>query len=666
VNLSFTYLPAYAAFLLENKLHEYAIDQLELARAVDFPLLKFFKNMDDAQLLALSKENLGNFFDFLIRNAAQEQIEDSLQQWSSNMLPLIDKEQVVAEDITLTAFLRKASFAKFLPDYTSDLQLFLHIIREIDEFNAAMELASFKLFSNIQRSKIDETLVQLQESDGLYKQSQALTHIGNWTWNIADNKITWSDELFRIYGLEPQSEELSFERFIGLVHPEDRAGRIQQIQDSIVTQVAPDYTMRIVTDKGELKILQGRNQVVVDEQGNSAKLLGTCQDITSAYYLRKQMEYEKSLAEALIENSVDVIYAFDSNFNLIVFNGKAEGIFGIARTEILGKPITAIDLFKHNKQLLADLETAYRGNTTHYKEKVIARPDRYFEQFIIPVIGLNEESLGVLVLSHDITDIKNAAANLDEANRILEQKNRELERSNKELTAFSYVASHDLQEPLRKIKTFNSLIIQKDGATLTDNTKQVLEKIDTSVVRMQTLIRDLLSFSRTHNDATNFEQVDLNKIISDVYASYNDLANARNIIINSDQLPVITGIPFQLTQLFSNLVSNSIKYGKGECCNVRITAKKVAGHEVGISDIDRRKSYHYVMVSDDGIGFDPNQAEKIFEIFQRLHNRQEYSGTGIGLAICKKIVQNHNGVITASSKEKEGSTFHIYLPCSEN
>ncbi len=622
--------------------------------------------MDERELLTLSKQNLTIFFDYLVRNAAKEQILDSLQQWSSNMLPLIDREQVVAEDITLTAFLRKTSLAKFLPDYTGDLQLIINIIREVDEFNAAMELESFRLFANIQRTKINTTLAQLQESDGLYKQSQALTHIGNWTWTIADGKITWSDELFRIYGLEPQSEELTFERFIGLVHPDDRAGRIKQIQDSIVTQVAPDYTMRIVTDKGEQRILQGKNQVAVDENGNTLKILGTCQDITDAYYLRKQLEYEKSLAEALIENSVDVLYAFDSNFNLIVFNGRAEKVFGIGRTEVLGKSLNAIELFNNDEQLLTDLQGAYRGSITHYKEKQLAGQDNCFEQFVIPVIGVNEESLGVLVLSHDITDIKKAAASVDEANRILEQKNRELERSNKELTSFSYVASHDLQEPLRKIKTFNSLIIQKDGDTLTPHTREVMEKIDKSVLRMQTLIRDLLSFSRTHNDVTIFEEVDLNRIVSDVYASFTDFAGPRGITVYADQLPVVSGIPFQLTQLFTNLVSNSIKYGKGDRSTVRITSQKIEGNELDLKDIDKRKTYYHISVTDDGIGFDPEQSEKIFEIFQRLHNRQEYSGTGIGLAICKKIVQNHHGVITASGREKEGSTFNIYLPGSQN
>lgn len=547
VNLTFKYLPAYAKYLLENKLHEYAVEQLRLARAIDFPLLRFFTTFTDEQLLELSKADLPKFFQFLIENRAADQILDGLHQWKNNMLPLIDKEQVVAEDITLSVFLRKAMFTHYLPDYTSDLQLCLNIIREMDEFNTANELASFKMFSNIQHEKIEQGIAQLQESDKLYKQSQALTHIGNWTWTIADNKVKWSDELYRIYGLQPQAEEITFERFLSLVHPDDRQGRIEQIQESVKTHKAPNYTMRIVTDSGELKILQGKNEVLV-ENGEAVKIAGTCQDITHEYWLSKQLENERN--------------------------------------------------------------------------------------------------------------------SLDEANQILEQKNRELERSNKELTSFSYVASHDLQEPLRKIKTFNSLIIQREGASLPDNVKELLAKVDVSVSRMQTLIRDLLSFSRAHSDLHKFETADLQQIVNDVYATFSDNATV-SVKVNAENLPKVSAIPFQLTQLFSNLISNSVKYAKGSAANITITANKVAGKQVDIQGANPKESYYHIAIADDGIGFNPEYTDKIFEIFQRLHNRDEYSGTGIGLAICKRIVQNHNGFISADSKEGEGATFNIYLPVQQ-
>lgn len=545
VNLVFKHLPDYAAFLLNNKLNEFAAVQLQYAKDIKFPLLKFFEHMPEEEMIAMSIIDLTKFFNYLIENKAKEQIEDGMKQWKENLLPLVDKHQVVAEDITLSSYLKKKMFTHYLNDYTQSIELGLRIIGEVDEYNAAMELAFFKLFSSIQHEKIEDGIKQLKESDHLYKQSQALTHIGNWVWDVETGKVKWSDELYRIYGLEPNSEEITFERFISLVHPDDRENRIKQIQNAVATHNAPDYTMRIVTHDGKIKVLQGKNEVIV-ENGKAVRIAGTCQDITKEYHLHKQLEEEK--------------------------------------------------------------------------------------------------------------------ANVETANKVLEQKNIELERSNKELTAFSYIASHDLQEPLRKIKTFNSLLVQRDGASLSNNAKEILAKVDVSVSRMQTLIRDLLSFSRTHSELHQFEQVDLNNIVADVYAIYNDSITDTKLEMKYDRLPAVSGIPFQLTQLFNNIIGNSIKYAKQGKALVNVSVNTIAGHELNVPDADKEKQYYCISIADNGIGFDESYADKIFEIFQRLHNKHEYSGTGIGLAICKKIVQNHNGFISASSKEGEGATFNVYLP----
>jgi len=245
-------------------------------------------------------------------------------------------------------------------------------------------------------------------------------------------------------------------------------------------------------------------------------------------------------------------------------------------------------------------------------------------------------------------EVKERTSTLDTVNRLLEQKNEELERSNKELESFNYVASHDLQEPLRKIQTFLSLIKQRseDKAVV----QSYMNKISSSAGRMSNLIQDVLTYSRL--DVENqFTETDLNKIIDNVLFDYELLISEKNAIIKRDNLPVIKAIPLQMHQLFSNLISNSLKYNDGQ--PVIIISSKI---------LDTAPQMVQITLSDNGIGFDPRYSKQIFDLFKRLHSKSEYSGTGIGLSICKKIIEQHHGTINASSNKGTGALFTIELP----
>lgn len=250
--------------------------------------------------------------------------------------------------------------------------------------------------------------------------------------------------------------------------------------------------------------------------------------------------------------------------------------------------------------------------------------------------------------------------------KTLEEKLTDLERANAELEQFAYVASHDLQEPLRKIRAFGERLKMKQSDLLTDDGKTTLLKINQSAIRMQQLIDDLLMFSRTANLRERiFEEVNLNSVFRDVKDELNDLIEQKKVTIISEVLPTVQGVEFQLFQLFNNLISNAIKYSKADTPPIiEIDCQKVNGSELpNLGDIQKDNIYHRISFMDNGIGFDPIYSEKIFIIFQRLHNRTEYEGTGIGLALCRRIVTNHNGFIVAEAKpNQEGSIFHVYLP----
>lgn len=238
--------------------------------------------------------------------------------------------------------------------------------------------------------------------------------------------------------------------------------------------------------------------------------------------------------------------------------------------------------------------------------------------------------------------------------KLLEAKNIELQKQNKDLASFTYIASHDLQEPLRKIRMFNSRILEKDEHNLSQNSLSYLNSINATAGRMQNLIDALLSYSSMDSDDLKKEKVDLKRVLKDVMAMMDDILEAKKVTINASELPSIYAIPLQFQQLLYNIISNAIKYSKAdESPVISISAEKILMDKVG---------FWKIAIADNGIGFDPQYKERIFEVFQRLHGKKEYAGTGVGLAICKKIVQNHHGHITADGTPGVGAIFNIYIP----
>jgi signal transduction histidine kinase len=247
----------------------------------------------------------------------------------------------------------------------------------------------------------------------------------------------------------------------------------------------------------------------------------------------------------------------------------------------------------------------------------------------------------------------------------LENKIDELNRSNADLEQFAYVSSHDLQEPLRKIRAFSDRLARKHGDSLNEDGKDNLEKITNSAERMQTLINDLLDFSRLVNrKEVSFKEINLYETVERVISDLSVKIEEKKAQINVEKLPYIWGVSFQLNQLFLNLVSNALKFTAQERIPViDISYKLVKGAEIkGIEKIRAETDYHKIVVSDNGIGFEEVYAEKIFVIFQRLHARNHYEGTGVGLAICRRIMSNHNGFIFAESQFGEGARFILYFP----
>jgi signal transduction histidine kinase len=251
----------------------------------------------------------------------------------------------------------------------------------------------------------------------------------------------------------------------------------------------------------------------------------------------------------------------------------------------------------------------------------------------------------------------------NELEKRVNERTAELEQTNKDLESFTFVASHDLQEPLRKIRIFLNLISEKDMSTLSDQSKNYLERTINTASQMQTLITDLLTYSRTTGSEEHFQKTDLNSVMEKVKSELKELIEEKKAQIEVNNLPALKVIPFQFEQLFTNLISNSLKFSMADVKpQIIISAQTVNGTLLGFTKEPTGKNYHCISISDNGIGFETKYNEKIFDLFQRLHSRSDYHGSGIGLSICKRIVENHKGSITAEGKPGKGATFNIYLP----
>ncbi len=248
-------------------------------------------------------------------------------------------------------------------------------------------------------------------------------------------------------------------------------------------------------------------------------------------------------------------------------------------------------------------------------------------------------------------------------NRQLSENNNQLKTTNEELDRFAFVASHDLQEPLRKIRIFSDMILGLQAAEKDSELQTYLKKIMGSSERMQHLISDLLKFSRHTNDDYGFEETDFNLIISEVISDLDFEIQHKKAQIFTDKLPVVWGIPTQIRQLFQNIISNSLKFSKPSVPpEIYIETIEITAAEAGNIQEPNPEKYHRIRIRDNGIGFDQKYADDIFMVFKRLHSYHEFEGTGIGLSICKKIVEKHRGYIDVISTVNEGATFVITLP----
>jgi PAS domain S-box-containing protein len=342
------------------------------------------------------------------------------------------------------------------------------------------------------------------------------------------------------------------------------------------------------------------------------------------------------------------------------WNKGAEKIKGYKEEEIVGKSFSAFYLPEDREnglpQRILD-EAREKGKALYEGWRMKKDGSQFWGSIVLTALHDDENRIiGFSKVTRDLTERKLAEDKMKEYTSQLEFQNNELEQ-------FAYAASHDMKEPLRKIHLYSSAIAENPNNTLDEKSKEFLSRSINATKRMTELIEDLLTYSKATANTDNFEMVDLNEVIDEIMLLHKDEFEQKKVQTQIERLPIINAVPFQMTQLFTNIISNSIKYKHPErSVFVQIKTEEIKGFQIQDSSAEPSRIYHKITVTDNGIGFAQQNVERIFNIFQRLHNRSSSEGSGIGLAICKRIVQNHYGYIKAIGVENQGASFEIYLP----
>ena len=596
----------------------------------------------------------------------------------------------------------------------------------------------------LQASRAVEELQQQTERVRLSEERLRLAleaaHMGTWDWDILSGKVTHSATTEAIYGLAPDSFDSTYESFLKSLHPEDRELVTQATRSTLEEGADYNIEFRVIWPDSTVHWVVSKGQVYYDNTGKPVRMTGINIDMTERkraeeelqrQNLRSQLFAEVTLKirqslhiEKILQTTVNEVQRIFQTDRVLIFQLWSNG-FGKIVTEavnpnlpsVLGRNITedyfASEYLQRYSQgriyTIADVEKA------EIPDCLIEFMQEFNVKAKLAVPIFLKEKLWGLLVAHQCTsprqwssfETKLMGQLADQIGialaqaQLLEQETlqrQELTRSNAELQQFASIASHDLQEPLRKIQAFGDQLKTKYNQALTEQGQDYVQRMQNAAGRMQTLINDLLTLSRITTKAQPFVPVDLAQVVQEVLSDLEVRVQESNAQVEVGSLPTIDADPLQMRQLLQNLIGNALKFHKTiEPPRVRVYSQVLQGEEqhsaletmlpanvpslttVGLGwiepppeQMDGQLSGNsatpkrcQIMVEDNGIGFDEKYLDRIFNVFQRLHGRSAYEGTGMGLAICRKIAERHSGSLTAKSTPGQGATFIVTLPIQQ-
>ncbi len=675
-----------------------------------------------------------------------EALSGTQEVLARQLLEGLEDDQIVAVQPRLAAVLSElaAGFTEKARD---------QVLIEQEEIRAALLR---------ERARVEHALLR---SEASLTEAQRIARLGHWEYNFDEDKVRWSDEIYRIFGVTDKGFGETLDAYLRFVHPDDLSIIEQAGQEALQAGGTVTYEYRIIRPDGEVRIVQQNMAYTLDYDrmpvevygdvlaeflgkagkapegedyfnltsaalkevgrlaGRPVKLVGAVQDITE----RKQVEEEVRRARdelelrvrertaelartneelraeiarrqrseealrageakyrTLVEQIPAVTYikeldVGESEWNLVYVSPQAEALLGYTPEEYMSDPKIWEQLLHPDdrERVLAEgARTELTGEPFRVQYRIFTRTGdiAWIRDETILVRDEEGRSLFRQGVMYDITDQKRAEEEVRRLNEGLERRVAErtaqleayagrLQRSNRELQDFAYIASHDLQEPLRKVLTFGDRLKATYGEALGEQGRDYLERMEGAAARMRDLVDDLLTLSRVTTEARPFAPVDLTEVAREVVSDLEARIEEVGGHVEVGELPTIEADRLQMRQLWQNLIGNALKFHKsGEAPVVEVRSEIPEECRGARNTGSAKNELCRITVGDNGIGFDEEHLERIFMPFQRLHGRNVYEGTGMGLAICRKVVDRHGGQITAKSAPGQGATFTVTLP----
>ncbi|WP_420147011.1 PAS domain-containing sensor histidine kinase [Spirosoma sp.] len=526
--------------------------------------------------------------------------------------------------------------------------------------------------------------IRSQAMEDRFQLAMEAAQLGTWDFNPVTGELIWSDRCKELFGLPPTAK-IDYSVFLDGLHPDDRNKTDQIVQRTLLPESDGHYDIEYRTvglEDGQLRWIRANGRAFFDDKGVARQFIGTVVDITNSK--RNETILQQRVAEQtqnLERQAHQLRTTLDASLNSIIAMTAMRDPKGVIYDFMMNTANAAVikSNFMTPDQIVGrTLLTVFPGNRDNGFFDLYVRvtnsgePEQstqyYQDEFGLEgwfeVSAVKQEENGVVVTYNNITDRKQAELAAQQQAAELKAANAELKRSNESLQQFAHIASHDLQEPLRRIQAFSDLLKTQFADNISDGETDMVRRIQRSAQRMQMLIKDLLTYSKLSTQREPFTNVALDEVLEDVSSDLEMSISEKNATVDIGKLPSVSGSSSRLRQLFQNLISNALKFiPKNTVPVIQVHSRIAQPNELPDSLQDQyAQPFWVISVADNGIGFDERYKDRIFTPFQRLHDSTSYSGTGIGLAICQRVVESHGGAMDVSSKPGEGSTFKVFLP----